>query len=105
MTSPLTRAPAGARLRVRLTPSAGRNEIRGFHTDPEGRAQLKVRVTAVPEKGKANKQLLKLLARSLKLPVSSLRLVSGETDRNKVIEFEGDPDALMRDLAIWIKGL
>lgn len=52
-------------LRVRLTPSGGRDAIDGVETDAEGQAYVKARVTAVPEDGKANKALIALLSKTL----------------------------------------
>lgn len=71
------------RLAVRLTPNGGRDVLDGVETDGEGEAFLKARVTAVPEKGRANKALILLIARFLRIPKSSVSLVSGETARKK----------------------
>ena len=60
----------------------------------DGGVELAVKVTAVPENGKANDALLRLLAKWLKLPVSSLQLVAGATDRHKQILIGGDAVAL-----------
>ncbi|MFA5600279.1 MAG: DUF167 family protein, partial [Phenylobacterium sp.] len=58
-----------------------------------GRAVLKVRVAAAPTDGSANAAVIALLAKALKRPKSSLRLVSGETARLKLIEAEGLDEA------------
>jgi hypothetical protein len=50
---------------------------------------LRVRVTAPPVEGRANDALLRLLARALDVPVSRLRIVRGQTQRNKVVAVEG----------------
>ena len=84
----------GLRLAVRLTPKAGRDGIEGLKPTADGGVELSVKVTAVPENGKANDALLRLLAKRLKLPVSSLQLVAGMTDRHKQILIGGDPSAL-----------
>ncbi|WP_367158933.1 DUF167 family protein [Ferrovibrio sp.] len=84
----------GLRLAVRLTPKAGRDGIEGLKPTADGGVELSVKVTAVPENGKANDALLRLLAKRLKLPVSSLQLVAGTTDRHKQILIGGDPSAL-----------
>jgi uncharacterized protein (TIGR00251 family) len=60
----------------------------------DGLAHLKARVTAVPEKGKANKALVALLSKSLKVPKSTITVVSGETSRQKILRIEGDPEDL-----------
>jgi uncharacterized protein len=55
---------------------------------------LKVGVTAVPVDGKANAALLKLLARQLKLAPRDFSVVSGASDRSKLIAIHGDPARL-----------
>jgi uncharacterized protein (TIGR00251 family) len=56
---------------------------------------LKVSVSAPPEKGKANKAVLALLARWLALPKSQVSLLRGGKGRHKVIQIVGlTPDAL-----------
>jgi uncharacterized protein (TIGR00251 family) len=67
-------------------------------TDAEGKAYLKARVTAVPEKGKANKALIALLAKSLRVAKSSVSLASGEMSRKKILRIDGDPEDLIRKL-------
>jgi uncharacterized protein YggU (UPF0235/DUF167 family) len=51
---------------------------------------LKARVTAPPEKGKANASLIALLADSLHVSKSAITIASGETARVKSIEIQGD---------------
>ena len=53
----------------------------------EGR--LKIRVTVPPEGGKANKAVVELLAKTLKVPKSSIQIVRGETSRTKTVRVEG----------------
>lgn len=66
---------------VRLTPKASRNRIGDIGED----GVLRVYVTAVPEKGKANKALIELLAKALKVPKTQIELVRGETDTRKTL--------------------
>ncbi|KAB6715246.1 DUF167 domain-containing protein [Roseobacter sp. TSBP12] len=65
-------------LSVRVTPKASRNVV----TVEDG--QVRVYVTTVPEGGKATKDVVKLLAKSLGIAKSTLELVRGETSRDKV---------------------
>lgn len=53
--------------------------------DAGGNMHLKVYVTTVPEKGKANKAVIELLAKELKVPKSHISVVSGETSSSKVL--------------------
>ena len=71
-------------LQVRVTPRASQDKIVGWEGDV-----LRVRVTAPPVEGRANDALLRLLARALDVPTSRLRLVRGQTQRNKVVAAEG----------------
>lgn len=77
------------RLAVRLTPNGGCDAIDGIEADE---AFLKARVAAVPEKGKANKALILLIAQSLRIPKSSVSLISGDTARKKILRIDGDPE-------------
>ncbi len=71
-------AVPGAEIAVRVTPKASRNVV-----ERDGDA-LRVYVTTVPEGGKATAAVVKLLAKALGVPKSSLVLVRGETSRDKV---------------------
>ena len=82
------------RLAVRLTPNAGRNAFDGIETAADGENFLKARVTAVPEDGKANKALILLTTETLRVPKSSISVVSGETARKKILRIDGDPEDL-----------
>lgn len=70
--------PEGTILPVRAHPGARRNEIRG-----EQGGTLKVSVTQAPEKGKANKAIVALLAKGLSLRKSQIELIAGETSSKK----------------------
>ncbi|MGD0766286.1 MAG: DUF167 domain-containing protein, partial [Dehalococcoidia bacterium] len=71
-------------LQVRVTPRAARDQIVGWQDDT-----LRVRVTAPPLEGRANEAVLRLLARALAVSPSRLRIVRGQTQRNKVVAVEG----------------
>ncbi|MDR5651154.1 DUF167 domain-containing protein [Ruixingdingia sedimenti] len=72
-----TLAEPGAEIAVRVTPRASRNAV----VVQDG--QVRVLVTTVPEDGKANKAVVKLLARALGIAPSRLELVRGATARDK----------------------
>ena len=69
---------------VRVTPRASQDKIAGWEGDV-----LRVRVTAPAVEGRANDALLRLLARALDVPTGRLRLVRGQTQRNKVVAVDG----------------
>jgi len=100
---PVRRLADGVSVAVRLTPKAGADRVDGVAEDAAGAKVLKARVTAVPESGKANAALLKLLSKSWKLPKSALSVAGGAKDRNKVVHVAGDPAALYEHLARWLK--
>ncbi|MEN8722838.1 MAG: DUF167 family protein [Alphaproteobacteria bacterium] len=81
-------------LYVRLSPSASKDRIGAPFEDDAGQQRLKISVTAVPENGKANKALIKLLSKKLKLAKSSVEVVSGHTDRNKRLSLPACADRL-----------
>ena len=87
---------AACRLAVRLTPRGGRDGVDGWASDPAGRPYLKVRVSAPPVEGKANAALIRLIAKTLKLPRSAVQIASGEGARLKVLHIEGVDEAEMR---------
>ena len=81
-------------LSLRVTPNAGSDRIEGRELRADGDAVLRLRVAAVPEKGKANAAAVALLAKALGVPKSAIRLVAGETARSKVVEIAGDGPSL-----------
>jgi uncharacterized protein (TIGR00251 family) len=70
--------PEGVVLLVRAQPGARENAIRGVQ-----HGALKVAVTQVAEKGKANKAIVELLCRSLALKRSQVELLAGDTAAQK----------------------
>ncbi len=71
-----------ARIHVRVTPRAARDELGGF----DGAGRLAVRVTAPPADGAANAAVTKLLAGALVLPPRDVVLISGSGGRVKQFE-------------------
>ena len=66
-------------------------------------AAVKARVTAAPEKGRANAALLKLLAREWGVPGNRLAVVAGAGARRKTVLVSGDAETLLRSLRAWAK--
>lgn len=75
----------GNPFQIWVTPKASANRIK-VETLADGSVLVRVYVTLVPEAGKANQAVLKLLAKEMGVPKSSLSIVRGETDRNKLIK-------------------
>lgn len=78
------RTATGVRLSVRVQPRASANEIVGVHGDA-----LKVRLTAAPVEGAANRALVELLADTFGIPVRGVTIVAGASSRTKVVELDG----------------
>jgi uncharacterized protein (TIGR00251 family) len=76
---------AGAALAVRVTTRAPHTELVGIQND----GTLKVRLAAVPQKGKANQVLIEFLAEILGVTPSKIELVAGHTGRNKLVTVTG----------------
>ena len=91
----------GAQLAIRLTPKAGQAGIRGIAQNAAGDAYIKAGVTAPTEGSKANKALLKLLARELGLPASTMSIASGGQARQKSIQIAGDPARIKKCLELF----
>jgi uncharacterized protein (TIGR00251 family) len=91
----IRRVGAGVVLKVRLTPKSSRDAIEGL-ADFGGETVLKARVRAVPEAGRANAALTKLIAAWLELPARSVSVAQGTKSRLKHVAIEGDASELVR---------
>ena len=89
----------GVVVACRLTPKGSRDAIDGAATLSDGTRVLLVRVRAVPEAGKANDALLRLIAAKAGAAASQARLIAGAKSRLKQVAIAGDPAALMAKLA------
>lgn len=72
-------------LSVKVVPSSGKNK---FVLDKAGK--LKIYLKSPAERGKANQELVGLLAKQLKMPLNSIEIVLGHTHPNKRIKLEVD---------------
>lgn len=79
---------------MRLTPNARADEILGVDVAAE-QTVLKAKVRAVPEKGRANAALVRLVAKWLGVPRTRVTCVAGGKSRIKTLEIEGDGNDLI----------
>jgi len=101
MTLALERHTDGTILPVRAHAAARKNEIHGSQA-----GMLKVSVTQAPEKGKANKAIVSLLAKELGLKKSQIEIVSGETSPQKRFLIRGvSRDVLDERIQPYVAGL
>ncbi len=80
----LRETPAGVELWVQVTPRAGMSEVAGVE-----RGALRIRVTAPPVEGAANRALVELLSEVLGVPKRQVRFLGGERSRRKCVLIEG----------------
>ena len=66
---------------IRVTPRARRNEVAEVLND----GTIRIRLTAPPVEGKANRALIKFLSQILDVPASRISIVAGETGRDKLV--------------------
>jgi len=72
----------GLKFKVFVQPRSSKNMIAGLHGDA-----LKIKLTAPPVDGAANKMCIKYLAKCLNVPKSSMEIISGHTSRTKLVLF------------------
>lgn len=72
-------------IRVKIIPKSAKNEIVETMEDET----IKIRIKAVPEKGKANKELIKFLSKEYKLSKENITIVSGKTEQIKLLRING----------------
>ena len=84
MTLQIIENEGGCTFRVRVLPRSRRDEVVGLHGDA-----LKIRLTAPPERGKANRALQEFLAEQLGVSPSAVEIISGHTSRQKRVRVAG----------------
>lgn len=94
-------APDGLTIEVRLTPRAAFDRIDGVATLADGRTLILARVRAVPEDGRANEALCRLLASAFDRPRSAVSVLAGGKARVKRLRVDGDRASLAAQLAAF----
>ena len=82
---------SGSRLRLRVSAGASRSRVAGVHG-----GALKLAVSAPPEKGKANREVLRLVAGAFGLGPRDVEIVAGDTSPDKVVWLPLAPDEAAR---------
>lgn len=86
--------PNNGYLRVKILPRSPKNEIIEVIEDEEGEKTIKIRIKAPPEKGKANAELIKFLSKTFNIKRDRISIISGKTDRIKLIKINGPDKSL-----------
>jgi uncharacterized protein len=90
----------GAALAVRVTPRASRNEITEIQSD----GTVKVRLTALPVEGDANRALIAFMAEVLGVPPTKLDIVAGLSGKDKLISvLDMDMDEVHRRVVAYLE--
>ncbi len=84
MTLPVIEGKEGCTFRVRVSPRSRRDEVVGLHGDA-----LKIRLTAPPVRGKANRALREFLAGQLDVSPSAVEILTGHTSRQTRVRVMG----------------
>ncbi len=79
----LKKTENGWLLSVKILPNSSKNEI--IKNDD---GSIKVKLTAQPIEGKANKALLEFLSKQFKIPKTSMEIVKGQTSKDKTISIK-----------------
>lgn len=91
----------GAAIAVRITPRMAKNEIFAILDD----GTIKIRLTAPPVEGKANRALIKFLAEVLDVPTGSIEIVAGQTGHDKLVSIIGiDSESVQQKLLKHLAG-
>lgn len=73
----------GLIIRIKLQPNASSLKVSGVFSMPDGTDYLRISIISVPEKGKANQELIQWLSKKLGTAKSNITILSGELDRLK----------------------
>ena len=90
-------------LRIRLSPNSSVCKINGVFINDKGEAFLKISVISIPEKGKANEELIKFLAKALGIAKSDIRIIAGDTDRCKKLCISDDKEKVITKINQWLE--
>jgi uncharacterized protein (TIGR00251 family) len=102
MAPPFQASPQGVRIHIRATPKAARARVLGVAAGKDGRSELRIALTQPAEGGRANAELIQLLARALDLPKRDLTIVAGPAGRRKTVLIAGDARVLVPKLDAWL---
>jgi len=80
---------------VRVVPRASRSEIVGEHN-----GALRIRIAAPPVSGAANRELVRILAKTFKLPQNAVEILSGANSKSKTVRVRGADAATLEQLIL-----
>ncbi|MFH1534172.1 MAG: DUF167 domain-containing protein [Nitrospirota bacterium] len=80
--------PKSGYLRIKVLPKSPKNEVVEILEDAEGEKTIKIRIKAVPERGKANAELIKFLSKESGVPREKISIISGKTEQLKLVKIK-----------------
>ena len=84
-------------INIKVIPKSSKNSIEGV-VEENGCKILRVKITAPPEDSKANKAVVKFLAKEWGVKNSDISIRSGLKSRKKIIQIEGDSEELLKQI-------
>ena len=78
------KAESALTLNIKVEPRSSKSGIVGPYGDA-----LKVKLTSPPVEGKANKELIEVLAKGFKIAKKNVEIISGQSSKNKVVRLTG----------------
>lgn len=86
---------------IRLTPRSAKEGLGGIWRDDKDASWLQAQVRAIPEKGQANRALIRIIAKRLSVPAKDIEIESGDTSRLKRLRLVGwaaSADRIVKEL-------
>jgi len=84
----------GITLTVRIVPRASRSEIAGYHD-----GALRIRVAAAPVEGAANRELIRFLSKTFRVPQNAVTIISGSNSKTKIIRITNPSAVTLAELS------
>lgn len=94
----LKQVDGGVIIRTRVTPNAKKDIIECSEIRDDGLCYLKVKTRAIPEDGKANDAIIKIIAKAIGISKSEITIKSGHTSRIKILLVNADFSIIQESL-------
>lgn len=73
------------KIKVKVVPNSSEQSIEKISEN-----EFKIKLKSVPEKNKANKELLKILSKYFKVSTNNINISNGFFSRNKIVEIKNE---------------
>lgn len=95
---PLTDSSNLMLIALHITPNSSKNQIIGWKDATNGKKELKIKIAAQPEDGKANSEIIHFLSKQWQIPKSALEIVSGLTSKHKQLKIPDSYTAIIKNV-------